>query len=154
MCLHGPVYLLERTKSPQATAQVLDFVHLSDAAEAIVLGEVSKGPSMCIWVLGPSWEHLGPSWGHLRTILGYSGPILAGLWHFWSSLGTLLGHLGAILDHLKAILKESWTILKPKPNLSDFRVDLEPFGNPFWRSFRDQIGPRGAKMGPRGPSRA
>ena len=38
MCLHGPMYLLERTKSPQATAQVLDFVHLSDAAEAIVLG--------------------------------------------------------------------------------------------------------------------
>ena len=101
MCLHGPVYLLERTKSPQATAQVLDFVHLSDAAEAIVLGEVSKGPSMCIWILGPSWEHLGPSWGHLRTILGYSGAILAYLGRSlallelsWDPFGPSWGHLG------------------------------------------------------------
>ena len=33
-------------------------------------------------------------------------------------------------------------------------VDLEPSGHPFWEPFWDQIGPRGAKMGPRGPSRA
>ena len=33
-------------------------------------------------------------------------------------------------------------------------VDLEPSGDPFWEPFWDQIGPRGAKMGPRGPSRA
>jgi len=31
---------------------------------------------------------------------------------------------------------------------------LEPFGEPFWDAFWDQIGPRGAKMDPRGPSRA
>ena len=33
-------------------------------------------------------------------------------------------------------------------------VDLEPSGHPFWELFWDQIGPRGAKMGPREPSRA
>ena len=31
---------------------------------------------------------------------------------------------------------------------------MEPSGDPFWEPFWDQIGPRGAKMGPRGPSRA
>ena len=31
---------------------------------------------------------------------------------------------------------------------------MEPSGRPFWEPFWDQIGPRGAKMGPRGPSRA
>ena len=31
---------------------------------------------------------------------------------------------------------------------------MEPFEDPFWDPFWDQIGPRGAKMGPRGPSRA
>jgi len=30
---------------------------------------------------------------------------------------------------------------------------LEPFGKLFWNAFWDQIGPRGAKMDPRGPSR-
>ena len=38
--------------------------------------------------------------------------------------------------------------------MSDFEVDLEPFWDPFWGAFWDQIAPRGAKMGPRGPSRA
>ena len=33
-------------------------------------------------------------------------------------------------------------------------LDLEPSGDPFWEPFWDQIGPRGAKMSPRGPSRA
>ena len=37
--------------------------------------------------------------------------------------------------------------------MSDFRIDLEPFGKLFWNAFWDQIGPRGAKMDPRGPSR-
>ena len=117
MCLHGPVYLLERTKSPQATAQVLDFVHLSDAAEAIVLGEVSKGPSMCIWIFGPSWEHLGPSWGHLRTILGYSWAILAYLGRSlallelsWDPVGPSWGHLGPSYSHLEGVLDH----LKPQ----------------------------------------
>ena len=32
--------------------------------------------------------------------------------------------------------------------------DLEPSGDPFWETFWDQIGPRGAKMSPRGSSRA
>ena len=32
-------------------------------------------------------------------------------------------------------------------------VDLKPSGDPFWEPFWDQIGPRGAKMSPRGPSR-
>ena len=31
---------------------------------------------------------------------------------------------------------------------------LEPFGDLFWEPSWDQIGPRGAKMGPRGPPRA
>ena len=35
-----------------------------------------------------------------------------------------------------------------------FWDDLEPFGDPFWEPFWDQIGPRGAKITPRGPSRA
>ena len=35
-----------------------------------------------------------------------------------------------------------------------FSIDLEPSGDPFWEPFCDQIGPRGAKMDPRGPSRA
>ena len=39
-------------------------------------------------------------------------------------------------------------------SLSDFGVDLERFRESFWRSFWDQIGPRGAKMSPIGPSRA
>jgi hypothetical protein len=33
-------------------------------------------------------------------------------------------------------------------------LDLEPFGEPFWEPFWDQISPNGAKMSPRGPSRA
>ena len=36
---------------------------------------------------------------------------------------------------------------------SDFRVDLETFGDPYWDPFWDQIGPRGVKMGSRGPPR-
>ena len=32
-------------------------------------------------------------------------------------------------------------------------LNLEPSGDPFWEPFWDQIGPRGAKMSPRGPSR-
>jgi len=30
---------------------------------------------------------------------------------------------------------------------------LEPSGDPFWKPFWDQIGPRGAKISPRRPSR-
>ena len=33
-------------------------------------------------------------------------------------------------------------------------LDLGPSGDPFWEPFWDQISPRGAKMSPRGPSRA
>ena len=100
MCLHGPVYLLERTKSPQATAQVLDFVHLSDAAEAIVLGEVSKGPSMCIWILGLSWEHIGLSQGHFKTILVYFGAMLAYLGRSLAHLELSWDRFGPFWDHL------------------------------------------------------
>ena len=45
------------------------------------------------------------------------------------------------------------TVLTDRQNGGSW-LDLEPSGNPFWEPFWDQIGPRGAKMSPRGPSRA
>ena len=90
--------------------------------------------------LATSLSHLGRFWGFVGANLEQSWLILAQLASSWDSLGTLLDHLGAILDHLKIILMESWTISNPKPKfndsltgsgqvLSDFRVDLERFGD-------------------------
>ena len=69
-----------------------------------------------------------------------------------------LGPLGDVLSHLRAILgtrafkiaPAGWGCCRgPRSWSSD-----APNGNLFWEPFWDQIGPRAAKMGPRGPPRA
>ena len=62
-----------------------------------------------------------------------------------------MSQLGAVLapSWKQELLRELWQA-EPVPLVGR----LESFGDLFWEPSWDQIGPRGAKMGPRGPPRA
>ena len=95
----------------------------------------------------PILAKLAPSGGYLGTLFGLA-------WGYLVLLGAILSHLGTILNPNPKFNDSLWFLTCSGPLLSDFGVDLEPSGDPFWEPFWDQIGPRGAKMAPRGPSRA
>ena len=94
------------------------------------LSWVGLGPSEA--VLGLSWARLGPA-VRLGTVLGLSWTILE------SIFGPKWNHFGL----------NFWVIFWTS-FLTPFGRLLGTFGDSFW----DQIGPRRAKMRPRGPPRA
>ena len=129
--------------------------------------------------LGLSWACLGPSWGSLGGILGLSWTHVG---TFWARLGASWGRLEAVLDCHGAAgvvlsgFEPSWAVLGRFWAHSGvhFGAQYWLISSNFWGHFLDSIlgtfwttfgaisGPHfgtrsaqeGAKMGPRGPSRA
>ena len=111
--------------------------------------------------MGLSWTHVGmfwarleASWGHLEAVLdchGAAGMVLSGFEPSWAVLGRFWAHSGA---HFGA---QNWFI-----SSNFWGHFLDSILGTFWTTFGAISGPHfgtrsaqeGAKMGPRGPSRA
>ena len=117
---------------------------------------------LCWSNVGGILAQLAPSWGYLGTLYGL-------VWGHLGFLRTILSHLGGILGPRAAVprvrhLGPLWVpFWGPKFDYfclllgsffgPVFRYFLDHFGGHFGHPFWDQIGPRGGKMSPRGPSR-